>query len=98
MPERPRRGLHGAGLSEALRLEAGALPITALAAGALLVYAAPWAAARAASRAGAAAGARRARAWEIAAAGARVLLLPLFLAAVLRIAGGAPAVFLYGKF
>ena len=54
-----------------------------MAAGALLVYLGPWAAARAG---------------KTAAAWARALLLPLFLVVVLRIAGGAPAVFLYGKF
>jgi alginate O-acetyltransferase complex protein AlgI len=86
-------GLHGAGPSEALRLEAGTLSLAALAAGALLVYLGPWAAARAGTAAG-----RTSRAWKIAAAGAQALLLPLFLVAVLRIAGGAPAVFLYGKF
>ncbi len=81
-------GLNGAGMSEALRWQVEALSIAALGIGAACLYAGPLAAARL----------EAARGWRIAAAGARVLLLPLFLLAIIRIAGGTPAVFLYGKF
>ena len=82
-------GLNGGGLSEALRWQAQTLSLAALAAGSVLVYVGPWIARKAAEAAGA---------WQVAVTIARILLLPLFLLAVIRIMGGTPAVFLYGKF
>jgi alginate O-acetyltransferase complex protein AlgI len=85
-------GLNGAGLSPALAWQIEVLSIAALAAAIVSVYAGPWLSRRTEALAGVA------PAWRLAAAGLRLLLLPLFLLAVVRIIAGTPAVFLYGKF
>ena len=85
-------GLNGAGLSPALAWQIEALSIAALAAAIVSVYAGPWLSRRTEALHGVA------PAWRLAALGLRLLLLPLFLLAVVRIIAGTPAVFLYGKF
>jgi alginate O-acetyltransferase complex protein AlgI len=85
-------GLHGAGLGPALAPQVEMLSVAALAAAFLLAYAGPWIARRLEARAVLTPGGAR------AAGALRLLIIPLFALAVVRVMAGSPAVFLYGKF
>jgi len=85
-------GLHGLGVSDALRWQLGGLELAVLALALVAVYTGPWLARRGSLPAAAARGA-----WDPFLAG-RIAVIPLFLLALLRTAAESFSPFLYFQF